>query len=383
MAAAASVFELPPVSTLTLVDGGHGHTEVALADAEALVETHRYTEAADALRALWDDVRADAPLALRQRLALAWAHLYLGELEEARRVLDHADAIVQSPRFDAADRADVLFRQGCVTLKEGDRTEAAVLLTAALDSNNRSPHPRAGLAARAHEWRSRCRIAQGDWDAARRDVEQALELADTAGDVEAQANALFQASIVAERQKQWLLARYNAEQALDLYRQLGRTLSAARVLNNLGGIHFLLGDPEAAEQSLLAAVEAAFAVGSEADLAQAVNSLAQVYLRTGRPLEARARALRAVDLLEHRTDFLDELGNAQLVVAGSHQAEGELDAATEWLDRAEDTFGRLGSASHLAGVWVARGDLARAMGDVDGAADLYKRAAESLSDVHF
>lgn len=383
MAAAATVFELPPVTTLSVVDGGRSAAEAELTQAEALVEGHRYAEATDALRALWEDVRTDPALALRQRLALAWAELYLGDLDEARELLGHAEAIVQSPRFDAADRADVLFRRGCVALKHGDRADATALFTRALDSNARAPQPREGLAARTHEWRSRCHVAQRDWDAARRDVERSLELAEAAGDTEAQANALFQASIVAERQKHWLLARYHAEEALTLYRRLGKTLSAARVLNNLGGIQFLLGDSDAAEQTLLEAIEAASEISSDADLAQAVNSLAQVYLRTGRPLEARARALRAVDLLEARTDFLDELGNAQLVVAGSHRMEGELDAAAEWLDRAEATYVRLGVASHLAAVWVARGDLARELGDVDAAADLYRRAADTLQDVHF
>jgi tetratricopeptide (TPR) repeat protein len=381
VAAAAPILELPPVSALTVVDGGRTQAETELAAAEALLDGHRFVEAADALRSLWDDVRHDPVLALRQRVALAWADLYLGDLDAAEDSLAHADAIVQSPRFDAADRADVLFRRGCVALKQGDRAEAVALFTRALDTNARAPLPGSGLAARAHEWRSRIHVAQRDLDAAQRDVERALELA--GGDREAQANALFQASIVAERRKQWLLARCHAEQALELYRQLGKTLSAARVLNNLGGIQFLLGDAIAAEQSLLAALEHADAAQSDADLAQAVNSLAQVYLRTGRPLEARARALRAVELLEGRTDFLDELGNAQLVVAGSHQMDGELDAAAGWLDRAEATCMRLGSAGHLAAVWVARGDLAREQGDVDGAADLYRRAAETLQDVHF
>ena len=95
------------------------------------------------------------------------------------------------------------------------------------------------------------------------------------------------------------------------------------------------------------------------------------------------RALRAVELLEARDDFLDELGNAQLVVAGSLEAEGEPAGAAGWLDRAEATFLRLGSTSHLATVWTARGDLARSTGDVEVAADLYRRAATALQDVHF
>lgn len=380
MAAAATYPELPPLSALTLVPATD---DAQLVAAEALVASYRYADGAQALEELWADVRHDAALALRQRLVLAWAQMYCGELTEAEQSLAHAETIAAQPRFDAADRAEVFFRQGCVALQQSRVADATALLTRALETNERSPQPRAGLAARAHEWRSRCFLAQHDCDAARRDVETSLELATRAQDVEAQAHALFQASIVAERQTQWLLARCYGEQALDLYGRLENRLGEARVLNNLGGIAFLLDDPETAEKTLLAAIETADRAGSEADFAQAVNSLAQVYLRTGRPVEARARAQRAVELLAGRDDFLDELGNAQLVVAGALRAEGDVENAASWLAVAEQTFLRLGSTSHLAAAWVAQGDLARAEHDVERALDLYRQAATALQDVHF
>jgi tetratricopeptide (TPR) repeat protein len=379
MSAAASFAELPPVTALRLVSTD----DTCLVAAEALVASYRYAEGCDALEEVWPDVRHDAGLALRQRLSLAWGRLYLGELDEAEQLLEHAEAIATQPRFDAADRAEVAFRQGCVRLQQSRVAEATELLTRALELNERSPQPHLGLAARAHEWRSRCHIYRRDWDAAERDVERALAHAAATDEPDARAHALFQASIVAERQSQWLIARCYAEQALELYRRLGNRVCEARVLNNLGGIMLLLGDPDAAEESLLAAIETADAVQSEADFAQAVNSLAQVYLRTGRPVEARLRALRAVELLSSRADFLDELGNAQLVVGGSLQAEGETRHAAIWFADAEQTFERLGSTSHLATVWIAQADLARAEGDAESAADLYRRAASALQDVHF
>ena len=379
-AAAATYLDLPPVTSLTLVRDG---SETALAEAEALVAANRHGEAQEALEALWEDIRHEPQLALRQRLALGWSSLYLGELEQADSLFAHAEGIAQSPRFDAADRAEVFYRRGCVALKQSHVADATALFTQALEANGRAPQPRPALASRAHEWRSRCHVFLRDWVAALRDVERALELAGVAGDVEAEAHALFQASIIAERQKQWLLARCHAEQALDLYRRLDNRLCTARMLNNLGGIDFLLGNVEAAEESLRAAIETSAELGSDADFAQGVNSLAQVYLRTDRPLEARARALRAVDLLQHRTDFLDELGHAQLVIARSFQMEGDQDRAAGWLDRAEQTLAGLGSTSHLASAWMARGDLARSSGDVEAAADHYRRAADLLQDVHF
>jgi len=188
---------------------------------------------------------------------------------------------------------------------------------------------------------------------------------------------------VAERRGQWNLARCSTEQALDVYRAHDDLLSTARTLNNLGCVLFLLGEVDEAERSLAEAGVAASAAGSEPDVAQASSSLAQVYVRTGRTREGRERAAEAAALLEGRTDFLDELGNAQLVVAKALAAEGDVEECELWLTRAEATFTTLGSASHLAAAWIERGDLARSVGDLDGAAALYRRSAESLQDFHF
>jgi tetratricopeptide (TPR) repeat protein len=380
MAAVAPLLTLPPVTTLTLV-----RDEVAdsLTQAEALVAANKHDEAVVALESLWPNVRSDQALALRQRLALSWSEMALGNLEQAAGLLEQAEGIVRAPRFDASDRADVLFRHGCVAFQLGNVAEAINELTGAIEMNAHSPLPRPLVAANAHEWRSRCNQFRRDWDAAGSDAERALEISLRIADEPAQARALFQASLVAERKRDWLVARVNAEQALELFRKQGNTLAVARILNNLGGIDFLLGDAESAEEHLLTAIETADAAGSRPDLAQAVSSLAQVYLRTNRPAEARVRAERAVELLAGRVDFLDELVNAQLVVARSLAAEGDTDGASSWLDRADRAVDALGSTSHRAAALIARGDLIRSLGDPDAAADYFRRAAESLQDLHF
>ncbi len=355
----------------------------ALASAEELVAAGRHDEAVEQLDQLWPEVRGNVSFALRHHLALSWSEMYRGELDRAAEMLGHAQTIVRSPRFDAGDRAELLYRRGCVAFKQGEIADATSLLTRALDLNENAPSPRPTLAANVYEWRSRCYQFRRDWDAASRDTERSLEIATRTGDEPAQAHALFQASCIAERRKSWLVARYYAERALEIYRRHGEVLGAARILNNLGGINFLLGDVETAEENLLAATETAADAGSEPDLAQAVNSLAQLLLRTGRPVEARVRAERAVELLTGRIDFRDELGNAQLVIARSLAAEGELALAADWIDAADETFEALGSTSHVALAWLTRGDVARETGDVETAADLYRQAADSLQDVHF
>jgi tetratricopeptide (TPR) repeat protein len=386
VSAAPSYFDEPPLSSratapLAVIHGAD--VEQRLSDAEALTYCNDHAAALEQLASLWLRVRHLPALALRHRLAASWAEMYRGRLDIAADLLANADSIVQSPEFDDAERAAVLYRRGCVALKRSEVAEAVSLFTRALETNARSARPSALLAADIRNWRSRCYQLGRDWDAAARDAEASLELATAAGCDRSRAHAMFQASLVAERQRQWLLARFHAEQALEIYRAHGDTLSAARILNNLGGIDFLLGDIVGAERALEEAVATAGFAGSDADVAQATSSLAQVLLHTDRPREARGRALEALAILAGRIDFLEETGNAQLVVARAHAAELDATAASEWLERAEQTFTQLGSTSHLAAVRIARGDLARAAGDADAAAELYRQAAESLQDFNF
>jgi tetratricopeptide (TPR) repeat protein len=380
MAAATASYELPPVTTLALV---RDDLVEELARAEALVVANRHDEAVEQLEELWEEARDDATLALRQRLALAWSELYRGNLERAGELLAHAEGIAKSPRFDAGDRAEVTFGQGCVAFQKHQVAEAITLLTRSLEANEHAPRPRLLLASNAHDWRSRCYQVRRDWEAAGRDAERSLDLATRLGDELAQGRALFQASLIAARSRDLLMARFYGERALDVFRKHGNTLVTARILNNLGGIDMLLGADTQAEGRLIESISTAADAGSDADLAQAVNSLALLCLRTGRPAEAHIRAERAAELLAGRSDYLDELGSAQLTVARALAAEGDTASAGEWLDAADKSFNTVGSTSHRAAALVARGDLIRTLGDVDTAADYYRRAAESLQDVQF
>ncbi len=83
----------------------------------------------------------------------------------------------------------------------------------------------------------------------------------------------FQASIVAERNGQWLRARSLAERAKDLYEAHGDQLNLGRMLNNLGGLNYLLGKPDDAVSYLKRAFSVALEVGSEPDAAQAGQAL--------------------------------------------------------------------------------------------------------------
>jgi tetratricopeptide (TPR) repeat protein len=180
-----------------------------------------------------------------------------------------------------------------------------------------------------------------------------------------------------------VLARNYAERAREAYAELADRVHVSQLTNNLGGLNFLLGNTDQAVELLKESFAIALDLGREADAGRAVSSLAQVHLRTGELEQAEAQARHALELLEGRVDYVDEMGSAQLVLGRSLLEQDRLDEAEAAFDEAEDAFARLSSASHRAAAWIAQGDLATKRGDERRAAVLYRRAAETLQDFRF
>jgi tetratricopeptide (TPR) repeat protein len=352
--------------------------------AEAAIGAREFDNAIAILDRLADDDPVLEPdLDLRALLAAATARSEVGRIEDALTALTEAHDLVDDDSFTDVDRANVLCHIGQCRYRLSSIPTAVALFTEALELMRRSEAIDDRLRCRILRWRSRCYRRQGDWEAARADVEAALELSERLGDGEALAHGYFQASIIAERRGHWVLARSYAEQAKALYEQQEDRLNVGRLLNNLGGLTFLLGDPEKAADYLTEAFAVALEVGSKPDAAQAVSSLAQVNLRTGNVALAEEQARQALSLLDGRVDFLDEQGNAQLVLGRALLEQGRLDESEHALAAAEAAFEQLSSGSHRAAAWTAQADLSVRRGDKDTALNLYRRAAETLQDFRF
>ncbi|MBD0329536.1 MAG: tetratricopeptide repeat protein [Thermoleophilia bacterium] len=359
--------------------------EARLAQGEALSEGERWEDAA----ALYDELApalaaAGSPELEVRAICGAWKALVpLGRVREALDRLTRARELSEDERFSDVERAGVLYRIGvCRHVLQSNAT-ALALLDEALTLVERAGAPADQLIANILHWRSRCYRRQRDYEAAREDVERALELAQGVRDPKTMGHLYFQASLLAERQGHWVLARTYAERARHLYEEVADRTSLARLLNNLGGLNVLLGRSEDAVRFLKDAFATALEAGNDADAAQAISSLAQVHLRAGKLDVAEQQARHALRLLEGRVDYLHEIGNAQLVLGRSLLERGRLDEAEAAFRAAEASFEQFGSASHRASAWVARGDLAARRGDDRAAARLYRMAAEALQDVRF
>ena len=98
---------------------------------------------------------------------------------------------------------------------------------------------------------------------------------------------------------------------------------------NLGGLQLLLGKPEQAIEHLKASFALAVEAESQPDAAQALGSLAAVYLHLADYEAADENARKALALLEGREDFLDEIGQSNLVLGRSLLERDRLDEAEQ------------------------------------------------------
>jgi tetratricopeptide (TPR) repeat protein len=285
--------------------------------------------------------------------------------------------------FTDLERAESLFRLGAVRVKLNKVANAVSLLGESIRLSQGQGIGGDVLRARAFEWRARCYVVQRDWEAAHADAEHAAELAQGLQDLRLAALAKMQCSVIAERRGDARLARYYAERARMLAAEAGDRQTEARLLNNLGGLSFLLGEPENAVAYIKDSFALFLEIGCDSDAAQAVSSLAQVHLRCGAPLLAEEQARHALSILDGRDDYVDERGNAHLVLGRALLAQERHDEALGEFAAAEWLFQRLGSKSHVAAAWLAQGDTYRLTGDSDAALTLFRRAAEALQDFNF
>jgi tetratricopeptide (TPR) repeat protein len=359
--------------------------EAMLARASALSEQYEFAAAIPEFAEVRAAARAAGAkeLELRSLSGEGWARLQEGELTQAADLLTEARALSEDARFSDIERADVLFRLGACRYQLSSISTAIALFDAALELADRSELPNDLLRAQILRWRSRCYRRQRDWQAAREDVERALELAEGLSDRRAAAQVYFQASLVAEREGHWVLARTYAERARAYYEELADRENVGRLLNNLGGLTYLLGKPDEAIAYLQDSLRVLLDEGIDEEAAHVITSLAEIYVDTGRPAEAETQARKALELLGSRTDFLSEIGTAQLTLGRALLEQGRLEEAQETLATADSSFEQMSSTSHRAAAWVALGDVAARRGDDREAARLYRRAAETLQDFRF
>ena len=295
-------------------------------------------------------------------------------------VLEAAAAVAVSVGFTDTDRAEVVFLVGVVRYHESSIAEAIVLFDQALVlAEGSGPAPIA--CGPTSSTGAPAAIAVTATGLPRRRTSSArLELAEASSDSRRAADALFQASLVAQRQGRWVLARTYAERSRVLFEEIGDRATAARLLNNLAGLNHLLGSPDRSIDLLEQAFEIFVDLDLPVDAGYVCSSLAEIRLDLGEAELAETQAQKALELLGGRPDHLQEVGTAELTLGRALAEQGRLDDAETWIARAETTSERASSASHRSSAWLARGDIETRRGNDAVAAGLYRRAARALQE---
>src|SRR3954447_15698996 len=196
--------------------------EAILARADALLEEHEFDAAIREYARALPAVLGTGAVELRVRSlnGEAMARVQVDDVKGALALLAESRALVEREEFSDIDRAQVLYRLGVCRYMLSSISTAVSLFNEALVLAERSGLPSDELRLNIFAWRSRCYRRQRDYEAAREDVEHALELAEAMHDARALGQAYFQASVLAERDGHWVLARTYAEKAKAQYEEL-------------------------------------------------------------------------------------------------------------------------------------------------------------------
>ncbi len=354
--------------------------ESELERGEHLLDVRRSAEAADLFKAVREPLGADAPRpALRAAVrGEVRALTRLGRIQQAADLLGDSRKRAEGPEGSTEERAEVTYLTALCTYLMSEVVVAQAEFDRSLALLDESGVANDGLRSDIHQWRSRCHRRLRDWEAAREDIERALELCEALADTRRIAEVSFQASLVAERQGRWVLARRYAQTTHDIFLEIGDRVGQGIVLNNLAGLNHLLGNDDLAIAQLRESYEACIEADMPVEAGYALSSLADIYRGRGNLTEAESLAAHALELLEGRVDHLPAIGTSQLVLARAYLEQGELEQAEEMLATVDGTFERTESVGHQASSWLTRGDLERARRNEAEAARLYRQAAVAL-----
>jgi len=354
--------------------------ERRLTEGRRLLDTHRYAEAIELFRPLRESLPPGAPrTAYRDAMrGETWALIRVGRVTEAAELLAEARDMADGEGGARDEQAEVAYLTAVCCYTLSTMAAAHAEFARALQLLDEANEPNDLLRSDIHQWRSRCYRRQRDWEAAREDIDIALELVEALGDDRRSAEVNLQASLVAERQGRWVLARRYAEISHDLFAAVGDTVTRGRVLNNLAGLNHLLDSDEVAITQLREAFTIFVDANLEAEAGYVLSSLAEIHRERGELEEAEIEAQRALGLLEGRVDHVQEIGTAQLVLARAHLEQGELERAEDVLAAVDESYALAESVSHQARSWMVRGELELVRRNDAEAARLYREAATAL-----
>jgi tetratricopeptide (TPR) repeat protein/transcriptional regulator with XRE-family HTH domain len=234
----------------------------------------------------------------------------------------------------------------------------------------------------------RFRVLTDDFEAAARDLREALGIYREAGSKLGQANVLNNLGDMRRLIGDYPAAALDLEEALGIYRDLGDRLGQANVLTNLGIMRRLTGDYPAAARDLEEALGIYRDLGDHPGQAMALNNLGLIRRVTGDFAGAARDLEEALNISRGTSDSLD-LANALTYLGAVRRLTGDLAGAARDLEEGLSIYREIGNRSaeaealNEAGtLYLIRGDLRRAILCHQQALDLAREIGIAWDEAH-
>jgi tetratricopeptide (TPR) repeat protein len=333
--------------------------EAGFGDFERLFRAMRHQFRLDACEALVHLVHEyDAVLTADHQARLAY---HEGKLAADRRAW--GEAALLFGRALAADGVDPITqikarnRLGCVVAETHQWTEAIELQRAALDEVRALDQPGTLEYRVMHDLGAAYRDS-GDLDQAREVLTQSATLAESAGNVPAQATAYNSLGTLWRRLGDTPEAIRAYERSLDALLRTDDPYRPAQVYNNLGVACSELRDWDKSEAWFTRSLEIKQRAGDTVGQAMTLGNLARV-------CQQRGEVDRAIEMLEKAITLFAEMHDRPSIAAARrqtgrlHAIAGRLDRARAALSEAADIWDSCSNADEAAATRKERDDLGR------------------------
>jgi class 3 adenylate cyclase/tetratricopeptide (TPR) repeat protein len=322
----------------------------------------QYTEAITAFEAA---LAASEDRHEHAEILIGWAEVceQQAAYDEALTLLDRAAAtLAGSPDDPLVLRIDV--RRGYVLVRQGALEQAQAAIEHCLERLEEQKHWLDLLLA----YRIFFLIALGQsrWSKARAYLRLALGCAERINDMREIARIHNNLGAVLGLEGDLRAAAQSFEHAARAMEEIGDQYNLASVKVNTGVIYYKLGDFPTALEYYNASLQIAVAIGALPIEGIAHNNLGEIYRGLGRLPESLDQLQRSVELCRQLHDDLG-LSEAYRQLAETYIMLGRLDEAAEACEHARDFAIAAGDLQAEAIAYRARGLLAVALADYDGA----------------
>ncbi len=324
-------------------------------------------------------------LAAEQAITAAGRLVFTGTREARQEAVTHFEAALTwwQALGDNPHAASALFNLAMLRGYLGDLPTALTLHRRALGGWQEV----GDLAGEAQAWMEIGAVAwaMGESEHAPEAFREALTRWRALGDRDAQARTLNYLGLTAARQvPREALVPYT--EALALFRATGNQRQQGVVLNNLGGVYDLLGEPEQAREHFQQALELHRAQGDREQEAAVWNNLASLARRSGRLQDALEQFARALAIRRELGDRRNEgvvrnnLGVTYLRIGDPARARAELEQALLARRSSDDRRGEAVTLHNLGLVALAVAEPAAAVEFFDQALTLRRSTGDRLGE---